>query len=1066
MSLADGTGLPNLGSTDRKEILVMRNLLGIVLVACVACAALSAEEYSWQKPYAKVLPQGDLEWAPEPFVYEAGEAVRYIDYDAGDDGNPGTKDRPWKHHPWDAAAKGQSAAATGVDTYVFKRGVVYRGALVAKESGRPGRPIRLTSDPDWGRGEAVLSGSEKVSGWRKGAPNELIPDSGKVWFVDVDFLPRRLWTVEADGAVTRIPLARTPNWKVTNPEDVMSEWWEWENPQWWVPANRTTTVGEKKMHLGTDTKHLTRDPEYYRDAIVWTEWAIVMGTPFPTPIMKFFPDKKAIAFEGRWFGDSGQINKGNRYFLENKPQYLDVPGEFWVEKRDQGSRIYLRPPGDRDPNSVTLEAAKHYNLIQDQASANSPNRLDVIGAERRARVDTTGLKHAVISGLTFRFNNAWWDYNFPAWMHKDVDNACVRLLGSSDDVRIANCLFEYVSKAVRIDGINNSTSIGSLVVADNEIQYTDDAAISISKGSGRLADTRVLRNKLYMIGLRAYRQSDAHALAVGFPATMEVAGNMLLRTYGAGVFLFGGKGSGAGGDIPLARYLVHHNKAEQTLLATNDWGGIETWQGGPFYLYSNISANPNGHWHWAAGKPYNARLGYALYHDGGHKNYDFNNILWGNNNDPNSQLCHPAAINEATTTIHNSYINNTIYRFSKGSDWSPSGGHHRFLGNIWSDISHMVFQHGRLKEDTAASHGREYPHELMAYGHNVFFDIGDLFGVFEVSGKGYKNFASFQQALGKRKALAADLGVETDTQPLRDPANRDMRLAPGSAAIDRGVKYFVPWGLARMVGEWNFYPMGNDATVIPDEHWYLRGYYRGRGGYHAMPQYPLQVVNATERNYVQGPLEDWIAGALELNGRDQYAFVGREALNKQPPGANEPVKLQTVDVDQTSFILEIYLKTQPGAKKAVLIQKLGPSAGYALTVNRVVTFTTRAGGKDVLVAGKAAVNDGAWHHVLAECDRASGRMTIFVDGKADAAGSAPGDASLSNESDFYIGGTPEGGCLAGTIDFARVSLGSFSEAQTTIEELYAWQFDGPFLRDFTGAEPVGRRDAGALELRP
>jgi len=38
---------------------------------------------------------------------------------------------------------------------------------------------------------------------------------------------------------------------------------------------------------------------------------------------------------------------------------------------------------------------------------------------------------------------------------------------------------------------------------------------------------------------------------------------------------------------------------------------------------------------------------------------------------------------------------------------------------------------------------------------------------------------------------------------------------------------------------------------------------------------------------------------------------------------------------------------------------------------------------------------------------------------------------------------------------------------TTIEELYTWQFDGPMLRDFTGQSPTGeRRDAGALELTP
>ncbi len=1043
----------------------LKLFLTLLCLACMAGTSDVAGAYSWQEPHAEVVDTGNLAWQPQAFTFEKGDSVRYIDYAAGDDANPGTStETPWKHHPWDPRATGKAGNARGVDTYVFKRGILYRGGLVAKESGRPGRPIRLTSDPAWGEGEAVLCGSEPVSGWSKGADNPAIPEPEEVWVAEVDFLPRRVWMVEDDGSITRIALARTPNWEVSDPEDVMSEWWEWENPKWWVEENRTTTVNGTKMHLGIDTKHLTRDPEYYRDAIVWTEWAIVMGTPFPTPVVKYFPEKNAIAFEGRWFRDSGQINAGNRYFLENKPQYLDAPGEFWFDRSGDGGRLYIRLPGDRDPNTVTVEVAKLYNLIQDEASANSPKRLDVIGEKGRARVDTTGLKHAVISGLTFRFTNAWWDYQHPDWKHKEVDNACVRLLGSSDDVHVKNCRFEHVSKAVRIEGINDRTHIGSVVVADNDIHHTDEAAMTIMSGRGSLEDVQVLRNKLYMIGLRPFRQSDAHALRVQFPETMEIAGNMLRRTYGAGIFLFGGKGSGSGGDVPLARYLVHHNKAEQTLLRTNDWGGIETWQGGPFYLYSNVSANPNGYWNWHAGRRFGARLGYALYHDGGHKNYDFNNILWGNNNDPDSKLCHPAAINEATTTIHNSYVNNTIYRFSKGSDWSPAGGHHRYLGNIWSDISHMVFRHGRLKEDTGAQHQKEYPHELMAYDHNVFYDIGELFGVFEVSGRGHETFESFREALVESQALDPGLGVKAGAQPLRDPANRDMRPAEGSAAIDQGVRFFVPWGLARMVGEWNFYHVGNDATLIPDEHWYMRDYYGGRGGYRNMPQYPLKVVNVSREDYVEGPLEDWIAGALKLNGRDQYAFVSRQIVNTQPPGADKPVELQTVDVRDTSFILEIYFKAEPDAEKAVLIQKIGPQAGYALTLDGAVTLTARTNGRDRSVTGNTAVNDGTWHHVLAEADRESGRMTIYVDGEVDGAAPGPGSGSLSNTADFYLGGTPDGGCLAGTVDFARVSLGSLADAKTTIEELYKWQFDGPFLRDFCGNEPVGKRDAGAIEL--
>ncbi|MCX7888087.1 MAG: hypothetical protein N3B01_12655, partial [Verrucomicrobiae bacterium] len=92
---------------------------------------------------------------PRPFVFESGTSVRYIDFAAGNDANVGTSPAaPWKHHPWDPQAGGLAAACSGIHTYVFKRGVAYRGRLLIKEAGRPDEPIRLTSHPAWGKGEA------------------------------------------------------------------------------------------------------------------------------------------------------------------------------------------------------------------------------------------------------------------------------------------------------------------------------------------------------------------------------------------------------------------------------------------------------------------------------------------------------------------------------------------------------------------------------------------------------------------------------------------------------------------------------------------------------------------------------------------------------------------------------------------------------------------------------------------------------------------------------------------------------------------------------------------------
>ena len=170
--------------------------LGMVWLA----GSLSAATYSWQEPQAKVLPTGDLQWAPRAFVFEKAEPVRYIDFEGGDDTHPGdTPAKPWKHHPWDPNATGNAAAATGIRTYVFKRGSVYRGRLVVKEAGRSGAPIRLTSDPAWGQGEAVLCGSERILGWKKGATHPDIPEPEQVWWADLDFAPRCVWRVGKEG---------------------------------------------------------------------------------------------------------------------------------------------------------------------------------------------------------------------------------------------------------------------------------------------------------------------------------------------------------------------------------------------------------------------------------------------------------------------------------------------------------------------------------------------------------------------------------------------------------------------------------------------------------------------------------------------------------------------------------------------------------------------------------------------------------------------------------------------------------------------------------------------------
>src|SRR5205814_8076879 len=154
--------------------------------------------------------------------------------------------------------------------------------------------------------------------------------------------------------------------------------------------------------------------------------------------------------------------------------------------------------------------------------------------------------------------------------------------------------------------------------------------------------------------------------------------------------------------------------------------------------------------------------------------------------------------------------------------------------------------------------------ESNAYERNVFYDAAEM-GVLEPSGRWLASFEDFKTALEKNKSLIAELGEVSQSSPLRDPAKGDFRPTDRSAALGKGVKAFVPWSLSGVVGEWNFYHTGDDPADIIDEHWYMTDYHVSRETYHDRPMYPLKAVNVSAADYVAGPLEDWIAGALSFS---------------------------------------------------------------------------------------------------------------------------------------------------------------------------------------------------------
>jgi hypothetical protein len=1036
-------------------------------------AAGSTPRWSWQEEQARVLPTGGLEWAPRPFVFEKGASVRYIDFAAGDDAKDGkTQQAPWKHHPWDANATGQAKACKGVQTYVFKGGVAYRGALNATDSGTPGNPIRLTRDPSWGTGEAIFCGSTQIrGGWKKANAEEApgIPEPANVWYIDLDkdYDPdpdeaklSSMWQVDGDK-VERLHIAREPNYEFSDPNNPVKNW-----PVW----------SAYDMATGTFTSPFLKglgDKGLLNGAVLWTEGGFLMAaaTKLPIPPDSYDPDKGSVTIRSRAnIGHYRNIPRAEVHFMvENVAKFLDAPGEYFIQLNGPRSgRLYLRPAGGVDPNSVVYEVAQIRFLIC-----------------------MTDQHDIVVSGLDFRYNDP--DDGNEDW--ECGASPCVRIIGNCANITVSNCNFQYVANAVTAcphpDGEGGPANdlLDNIIVSDNDIQHAEKGgAVFVSGASQRVRDgaygqlkhVEVMRNRLIDTGFRhgSRSWSSIPAISVSWPETCEIAGNIVDTSFGNGIITEGGKATGARNVVPLTRLLVHHNQVDNTMLGCNDYGGLEHFQGGPTYIYNNITRNCVGN------RTLGRELGYSLYLDGGFKCYSFNNIIAGN-----VKADQPDYYNNCgyfmVFGFMDQLFNNTIYHFNKALDGS-SGNRSNILGNLMLDCKESFIGQNRPGDvsmlgggDTGAMGRTGIP--TMSYASNVFFGSPTNFGcVAGISNTGAgggapvvpgKTLVELRDKLEAEKCRLASIGWRVDEPPLVDPARRDYRPTASSGARERGVKYFVPWALARNVGEWNFYKSVATPQVVLGEGFYMTDEYLGRGMYYFIPRNDLTVSACSQEDYVAGQLEDWIEGALVFDGKDRVASLSHAEMTKsmEYPGgrggarnAYDGSRRETLDMGVNSFLIEVFFRTESGHTKGVLASKLADS-GYELAVgpDGGPCLTIHAGGAKVSLASTARVNDGKWHHVIAEVDRSAGKATIYVDGKAAGEGKLDAiakDATLSNTADFVVG---KG--FAGAVDFLRVCRSTLAESKTSIEELYAWEFDGPFLRDFCGVKPDGKRDAGALQ---
>ena len=1043
--------------------------------------------------------------------------ARYIDYRDGDDNNEGTKHAPWKHHPWDASATGRSRQSHGVHNYIFKRGVTYRGFLKARDAGTADKPIRLTSDPAWGKGLAVLSGAEELhGGWTRCDDRILkrIPKVSRnlVWchVVDRNAEPRLVWE-KTEQAVTRIPIARTPNWHVADPDDPRSEWYVLDDAvielvlkvdgarnfevgdqlsvlpfqrrdggdkQAGAPGIRVLRVGNGELTVevhhwykellrqgdrlrgpkatasiksigGThsinrrlvDRKNLSgQDRNFYNGAVIWSERRY-MPKPDAAVVDSYDPGEASLT--ANFHRSLGQgPGPGNRYYLEGLPGFLDDAGEYvFVPVDKQTGMLVIRLPDDRDPNSVSVELA---------------TRNDILAIQGKSYIE--------VSGLAFRFSNMLSPgtdearqaalYASAVRIGGDADHITVR---DSDFDDLANGIvaFPYVAdRAIRLD---------NLVIDNNRFRDIDGAAIALGNGQShfrlkdsgsRLVHVSVRNNAIDNIGQRVLGNfgigSQGHAIQVEGAEVVEVAGNDVQRSYGSGISVLLGSDFDHGHIArPFLRSLVHHNRVVDTLLGVQDAGGIASWMGGPAYIFDNESGNPVGCVHTREGNATRGDwfrsgcYGVGYYLDGQYKGYVFNNIAWGKNNNVNDRIYSSVAFNEAMGFM-NTVFHNTFYRFGVGLH-KGMFQHNRdyYLANILADMGlEQILQESRL--DTI-----EFG--TLAFARNLFVGKTSVFGTLGRPGKeSFRTLRQWQEALKERKVMVSETGTVIPVSELAAVLDQDYRLVDPAPAIDGGVKVFVPWALSGVAGEWYFRRRQDAPETVSDESIWMDAQWKRRDMFHKIPRNDLRCSSVTGDDYQPGILEDWVEGALSFAS-------GHVQCTGDIPGK--------LDITGTHFLVEAVFRTD--RRGTGILSKLD-RRGYRLSVGgdgRPV-FLLDYGNRTSQRTGAVSVADGQWHHLLVDIDRLKPHgIDLYLDGKpanGDWSGVPVGSESLVTTAPLRVGGSGANR-FSGQLDFLRVAQGNLADAETSIDELYAWEFNGPFLKDRNGVVAGARRDTGAVE---
>lgn len=532
--------------------------------------------------------------------FTTGNASKYYVSPNGNDNYSGTEAQPFA-----TLSKARQAVRTAIsggmsaDMIVyFRGGDYYMSSTVTfdeADSGKSGYSIVYKNYPNE---EPVFHGGEKVTGWQLDSGNIYKATVGTSWTFS---------TLYENGTMSK--LARYPNTGYSTA----------------VADNPLSTT--KFKYNNNDVPNVSKINEL--SVHIWPGGPNGIYNYFTNDINVTsvdYANKLVTLSTAAWY----QIGTGSRYFVQGNKEFLDAPGEFYLDKTT--GVLYYYPISTSPINELTIVAPKATTVIK-MVGGSASNIIKNIRFEGLSISDTDKGMHGILI------------YNAENISVKDckifnIGEYAVYISGYSKYINInGNLIYDIGNTGVQING--STKTINNYICGSNTISnnYIHDIGRLVGQGAG----IYIFQSPYNVVSYNRINNTPRHSIALGSSASQTLIGQVI-----DGVTI---TNDNIDNYYISQDNIIEFNDVSNANCDSQDTAPIATYMTGKNNVISNNSIHDSG-------VPFS--FGFGIYLDAGSDYFTVkNNLIYNMQNYIGGTLYSPLFIKGVKNKVYNNIIANS-----------------------------------------------------------------------------------------------------------------------------------------------------------------------------------------------------------------------------------------------------------------------------------------------------------------------------------------------------------------------------------------------------------------------